>query len=93
VLCFETPRAEIDPLHDAKRSPPAARQHDPATSLYFLPKSIGEAFVLTVVVKQFQPAITAGNDVVVGPGELDTWRPRPSGCRSVKEDGSRTDSQ
>jgi len=69
MLRFETPRAEIDPLRDSARSPPAVRQHDPATASYFPPKSVSEAFGVTVVVKEFSPAITASNDVVVGPGE------------------------
>jgi hypothetical protein len=62
---------------------PAVCEDDPATPPYFLPKSIGEAFVVTVVVKQFSPVITASDDVVVGTGELDAWRPRHNDCRSV----------
>jgi len=50
---------------------PAVCEDDPATAIYFLPKSVGEAFVVTIVVKQFSPAITASDDVVVGTGELE----------------------
>jgi hypothetical protein len=70
VLRFETPRTQIDPLCDAMRSPPAVCERDPATATYFLPKSVGEAFIVTIVVKQFSPAITASVDVVIGTGEL-----------------------
>jgi len=70
MLRFETPRTEIDPLRDSARSPPAVRQHDPATASYFPTKSVSQAFGVTVVVKKFSPAITASNDLVVGPGEL-----------------------
>jgi hypothetical protein len=31
---------------------------------------------VTVVVKQYSAAITAGDDVVVGTGEVDEWGPR-----------------
>ena len=55
----------------------------PAIALYFPPKSVGEALVVTVVVSQFSSDVTARDDVVVGPGELDTWRLGHSGCRSV----------
>jgi len=71
VLRFETPRTKIDPLRDATRSPPAVCEHDPATAADFLPKSVGEAFLVTIVVKQFSPAITASEDVVIGTGELE----------------------
>ncbi len=62
---------------------PAIGEHDPATALDFLPKSVGKAFVVTIVVKQFSPAITASDDVVVGTCELDAWRPRHSDSRAV----------
>lgn len=62
---------------------PAIGEHDPATAIDFLPKSVGEAFVVTVVVKQFSPAITTSDDVVVGACKLDAWKPRQDDCRSV----------
>ena len=69
---------------------PAVCEHGPATPPYFLPKSVGEAFVVTVVVKQALLAITASGDVVVGTGELDAWRPRHNDCRSVNVQNPKT---
>ena len=45
--------------------------------------SVGGVSVVTVVVQQALPAITASDDVVVGTSELDTCRPRHNVCRSV----------
>ena len=65
------------------RSPPAVCERDPATATYFLPKSVGEAFIVTIVVKQFSPAITASDDVVIGTSELEAEASRlPLGERS-----------
>ena len=83
MLRFETPPTQIDPLRDAMKSPPAVCDHDPAIATYFLPKSVGEAFVVTIFVKQFSPAITASDDVVIGTGELKVDALRlPLGIRS-----------
>jgi len=60
---------------------PAVGEYDPATALYFLSQSVGEAFVVVFIVKKCSPAITAGDDVVVGTGELDTWGPRHNDCQ------------
>jgi hypothetical protein len=70
---------------------PTVREHDPATAHDFLPKSVGEAFVVTVVVKQFSPAITASDDVVVSTGELEAWGPRHNDCRSVNVQNPKID--
>jgi hypothetical protein len=54
----------------------AVCEYDSATAFYFLSKSVGEAFVVTVIMKQCSAAITAGDDVVIGTGELDARRTR-----------------
>jgi len=67
------------PAVDGASTRPRSRWSVPERQL----KSVGEASVVTVVVQQFFPAITASDDVAVGTSELDAWRPRHNDCRSV----------
>ena len=52
---------------------PAIGQDNPTASLNFILEPFGEALVVSRVVEQLSTTVSAGDDVIVGASELNSW--------------------